>query len=69
MKKACRSCGAEIIFLPTKAGKTNPVNWESLKPEERSIPEAGGTIMFAPKTHQISHFATCPYANKYRSKK
>ena len=62
----CKACGAEIVFLPTQNGKANPVNVDSLKPEERNFILAGGELMFIPKSHQMSHFATCPEAKKFR---
>ena len=69
IEKFCKSCKVKIVFLPTKAGKTNPVNWDSLLPEEKAILEADGTVMFIPKSHQMTHFATCPDSPMYRRKK
>ena len=54
----CRSCGAAIIFLPTKAGKKMPIDFETVE---------AGDVAFDPKKHR-SHFATCPDAAKYRKK-
>ena len=52
----CRSCGQYIVFLPTATGKTMPVDAESVDE---------GDDEFDPKKH-ISHFSTCPEADKFR---
>lgn len=52
----CRSCRAKIIFLPTAAGKSMPVDADSVKPEDEE---------FDAKKH-ISHFSQCPNANQHR---
>ena len=46
----CRSCGADVIWIITEAGKRMPVD------------AAPGLI---PGEH-TSHFATCPQANDWR---
>lgn len=52
----CRSCGAEIIWLETAAGKAMPCDLVGINPDSR---------LFDPKVHR-SHFATCPNANQHR---
>jgi len=76
----CRACGAPIGFIKTKAGKTVPVDadgWTFL-PEPNGkqmfvMPDGSterGTAMNAEgpavKVGYISHFATCPEADKFR---
>lgn len=55
----CRSCGHQIVwFRNHKTGKLMPVNAETV--------EAGDTELDLPR--HVSHFATCPQANEWRSK-
>lgn len=54
----CRSCGQYIVFLPTSRGSTMPV-------DANSVTE--GDELFDPKEH-ISHFYTCPDADKFRKR-
>lgn len=76
----CRACGADIMFIKTIAGKTTPVDAQSLY----FVPEADGKAMYVlpdgstargrtvpdqrvdAKIGYISHFATCPQADKFR---
>jgi len=55
----CRSCNAEILFVETAKGHMMPVNY---KPEFENDKEYD-------KTKHISHFSTCPEADKFRKKK
>ena len=52
----CRSCGAEIVWLKTAAGKNMPIDAETWEP---------GDDEFDHKRH-TSHFATCPDSNQHR---
>ena len=80
MNTKCRACGAEIMFIKTKAGKTIPVDTES----RRFFPEKDGKELFVmldgstkrgrsvmaeidgTEIGFISHFATCPEADSFR---
>ena len=53
----CSSCKANIIFLRTKNGKQMPVDAATVMHDDYE---------FSPKKGHISHFATCPDADKYR---
>lgn len=76
----CRSCGARILWIRTKAGKNMPVdpifvNYTHGGKERIVTPEGdvvAGEICglgVKPDGHgYISHFATCPAAGKYRRK-
>lgn len=55
----CRSCGAEIRFLRTRAGKAIPVDIDSVKPSDHE---------FDPDRH-MTHFKTCPEAGKWRKRR
>lgn len=59
MKDAeCRSCGAQIVWMKTAAGKNMPVDAETVE---------SGDTEFDGK-HHVSHFSTCPNAAQHRSK-
>jgi hypothetical protein len=53
---ACRTCGAEIVWLRTASGKNMPVDAVTWEP---------GDETFEPKRH-VSHFATRPQAQQHR---
>lgn len=55
-ERACRSCSASIIWLRTRAGKKMPVDAATV---------TGSETMFEYGKH-VSHFSTCPNANKHR---
>lgn len=55
----CRSCGAAIVWLGTKAGKSMPVNADTFAP---------GDTQYDGARHK-SHFATCPQGNQWRRKR
>lgn len=59
----CRACGAEIVFVRTKAGKRMPVNVVPTDKKHRA-PNAG-ELEFVYGEHQ-SHFMTCPQADAFR---
>lgn len=54
----CRACQEYIVFLPTSTGKTMPVDVDTV---------TEGDDEFNPKVH-VSHFATCPEANRFRKR-
>lgn len=61
MKTAeCRSCKAAIVWLKTSAGKSMPVDAETVQDE--------GATIFDPE-QMTSHFATCPAAAQHRKEK
>lgn len=56
----CRACQRPLIYLPTKAGKSMPVNAETVKAED---------TIFDAKAGHVSHFADCPAAARFRKPK
>lgn len=62
----CKSCGAEIIWAKTHAGKRVPLDKEF---ENRFYfePAKGDKVIFA-RTYK-THFATCPNAAEHRRAK
>ena len=77
----CKGCGAEIFFIRTKLGKSMPVDEKPVpyfKGTEAKIVTYDGDVVIGnldgPEEDfigfgRISHFATCPKANKFRRKK
>lgn len=79
----CRSCGAEIIWVETENGKKMPCNsdpvtyWKNAKGKATIVTPNGevckadleGDINKATGYGYISHFATCPQADKHRRKR
>lgn len=79
----CRACGAEIGFIKTVAGKTIPVNPEEVVYEQKAggslkIVTPNGEVLSAERPADpqkatgigyISHFATCPEADKFRKRR
>ena len=79
----CRACGAPIGFIKTKAGKTMPVDGESVY----FLPDPDGNELFvlvdgstqrgtrvdeesnSTQIGFISHFATCPEADSFRKQR
>lgn len=76
----CRGCGADIMFIKTRNGKTMPVDAQSMY----FVPDLNGKALYVlpdgtvahgvpgtpedPDRHigYISHFATCPAADSFR---
>lgn len=55
----CKSCGAEIVWLKTAIGKSMPVDVDTVTNGEKTFNHG----------KHVSHFATCPQANKHRKPK
>ncbi len=64
----CRSCGAYIVWLKTKAGKTMPVDADSVDDADAPV-GAGEKPLFDANAGHVSHFATCPNADKHRKRR
>lgn len=73
----CKACGREIIWIKTKAGKNMPCDPESIRFKQggkEKFVESSGWIMSGERADNghysghISHFATCPEAEKFRRK-
>jgi hypothetical protein len=64
---ACRSCGADILWIETEIGKAMPID---ATPEKRIIlrPVGGTSRVGKVVDTYISHFATCPEADQHRRK-
>jgi len=61
----CKSCGAEVIWATTEDGKKIPLDAKGEKRFIASEKQKGVVIM---RTTFITHFATCPNADKHRKK-
>lgn len=78
----CRSCGAEIIWIKTPGGKAMPcdaepvVYWQQKNGSKTIVLNNGevikGELEGIPGTETgigyISHFATCPDAERFRKR-
>lgn len=78
----CKGCGAEILWIKTAGGKSIPcdpalVRYKEAPGAKGKIVTAGGTVVSAELNvpadeatgiGHISHWATCPVANKFRRK-
>jgi hypothetical protein len=73
----CKSCGTEMIWAKTPAGKLMPLDRTPTADGMWALDEAEGACYFVspgsfaffdgPRHH--SHFATCPDAAKHRKRK
>lgn len=65
----CSSCGAEIIWTVTAAGKRMPV--DSAPVGKVTVLRTNAADALTPLSRQVdhfvSHFATCPNAQQHRS--
>ncbi len=71
----CRSCGAEIVWGKTKAGKSMPIDPGPVASGNILLTENGTCYVhpspeirrvFSEVPMRTSHFATCPDAGKFR---
>ena len=76
----CRGCGAPIIWIKTASGKAMPCDakpvmyWRDVCGPERIVTKDGhvvtgrlmGDALSPTGTGYISHFATCPAADRFR---
>lgn len=66
----CRGCGAEIIWAFTADGHRMPLD---AKFEGRFVLDRhkrdDGTLLASARATYLSHFATCPQADKFRKRK
>jgi hypothetical protein len=58
----CKSCGADIMFVTTPAGRQTPVD---LKPKKLWVKDPDEHIWALCDCHE-SHFSTCPNAAEHR---
>ena len=63
----CNSCGAEIFFVTTTAGKRVPVNHPGkiFFTKTNQLDERGSNIYRTVSFYE-SHFSTCPNADQHR---
>ena len=78
----CKECGAEIIFIPTKAGKSMPcdapqVMYRGVKGGKERVVTSDGAVLAceivedAARAHgvgHIPHWATCSGVGRFRKK-
>ena len=81
----CKSCGAEIVWIKMKSGKSMPCNTRGIHYREQVHGDKGcmftlvtpdGNVVVGRACEEneselvgyVSHFATCPYANRHRKR-
>jgi hypothetical protein len=60
----CKSCGAEILWARTSAGKRVPLDAKPQRLFVRGVGLEGGGVVL--RSCFTSHFATCPDAAQHR---
>lgn len=75
----CRSCGAQIVWIKTTSGKSMPCNAGLIRFARGGGPETfvtaegkverGKRDPAGDRAGYISHFATCPNADRHRRKR
>lgn len=61
----CRSCGAEIVWAVTPAGKMMPLDAKPVAGLYAIWPTLDGPYC-APDVGYMNHWATCPSADQHR---
>lgn len=61
IKRKCKSCNADVVWVETEFGKRMPLN---AKTERRFVIEDGERARYV-ETY-ASHFSTCPQADSWR---
>lgn len=71
MKATCSSCGRNILWTVTEAGKRMPVDAEPAGKVTVLVknPDDAGTPISKSRDHYVSHFATCAHAASHRKPK
>jgi hypothetical protein len=70
----CNSCGAEIFWVVTEAGRRMPVDAKPVENGNIMVTDDGkasyskGADLFQPGPRYVSHFATCPDGAHWRTK-
>lgn len=62
----CRSCGAPVIWLPSRAGNPVIVDRDSVTDADTL---EGRNVDYKPALGHCSHWATCPDAQRWREGK
>jgi hypothetical protein len=70
MTAKCSSCEAPIIWTVTESGKRMPVDATPAGKVTVLVrdPAGGDTPISKQRDHYVSHFATCPQADRHRKK-
>lgn len=62
-RRACKACNAPLIFAPTPEGKSVPLDGRA------PIYHLAVGVATRAREHYVSHFATCPDANRFGGRK
>ena len=66
----CRSCGANILWVETKAGKLMPIDQEPVLNGNLDVKDGVAIYVKAEPSvaRFVSHFASCPNRDQHRRK-
>jgi len=68
--KSCKSCGAPVVWATTQAGKTTPLDAKPVRVAMLSTGDLFGSPRIVDSVNgYVSHFSTCPNADKHRRKR
>lgn len=65
----CRSCGVEVVWVVTEAGKKMPVDAKPTEKGNLLLENGVARYVEAGKGTHVSHFATCAQAKGWRKGK
>lgn len=67
----CKGCGKEILWAVDADGKRIPLDTKPPVYQFWQVPTKDGVVMRCDwtKIHAVSHFATCPEANRFSKSK
>jgi hypothetical protein len=65
-KATCRSCGAPVFWAKTKSGKSGIFDWEAAPDGHFVLGEDGMAHYDTRAGKYVSHFSTCPDAERWR---
>lgn len=67
---SCKSCGAAIVWAKTcERGKSMPLDAQMVIGGNVKLTEGVAVVVRPGDGDHVSHFATCPNANKHRKPK
>jgi len=66
MPQVCKGCGADIIWIKTQSGKSMPVDAKPIS--GYPAPLLSTVLVHEMVKIHMSHFATCPKADKFRKR-
>ena len=62
----CRSCGAEVVWVKTRSGRSMPLDAVNPNAGNVRIVDNVAHVGADGSGHYVSHFSTCPEADQWR---